>query len=125
MAEATFKATTKDQVKAMAADGKSAQEIAEALGKTPATIYNHLRNLGVAPKGKRGRPRKSEDGAQPAKAATRKRPSPKTRTAPQTASRNGHSEVLLPELRDQVKDAIQKRQREITRLEKVLSTLEA
>src|SRR3954454_17493075 len=85
---------TKDQVKALHAEGKSAKEIAEALGKTPATIYNHLRGLGLG-QGKRGRPRKTDaEKAEGSKTPVTPRPRRGSKGKPgpkaSTPSTNGH-----------------------------------
>ncbi len=79
--------STRGQVEILAKEGKTAKEIADALGKTPATIYNHLRNLGIAPEGKRGRPRKNPDEA-PAEAPAAPRARPGAAKADEPAKAN-------------------------------------
>lgn len=119
MAETETKEKTVDQVKALAAEGKNAQEIAKALGKTPATVYNHMRNLGLG-HGKRGRPKKSD--AEKAKTQeakgevkTRPRPGSKTETTKSKpgpkpkvpADSNGHDATATAERFPKVAQAIE------------------
>lgn len=69
--------STKDQVRALLDEGQTdANAIADQLGVTRATVYNHMRNIrterGEKPR-KRGRP---PAAAKPAKATTASRPAP-------------------------------------------------
>jgi biotin operon repressor len=107
--------TTRQQVEELVAKGKTAAEIAEALGKTKATIYSHLRNIEEAG-GKtnksttRGRPRAdAEDAPAATDEAPKPRPNPRAKTGEKVEAKakpakpnvftvtagngNGHSEV--------------------------------
>lgn len=129
--------STKDQVIALHKDGKSAKEIAEALGKTTATVYNHMRNAGLGT-GKRGRPRKSD--AEKAKATEAKsdtkaqsegvktRPRPGSKAAPAEkvtakASTNGHDEARFPVVRQAIEAQLATARRDVTVLEGMLASM--
>lgn len=127
--------STKDQVIALHKDGKSAKEIAEALGKTTATVYNHMRNAGLGT-GKRGRPRKSD--AEKAKATETKsetksegvktRPRPGSKAAPAEkvtakASTNGHDEARFPVVRQAIEAQLATARRDVTVLEGMLASM--
>jgi transposase len=107
-----FEGKTREQVKAMAAEGKSAKEIAEALGKTPATIYSHLRNLNATPR-KRGRPRKTEEAAEKVVASVK---------SPPKAATNGHTKVD-GSLKQHIESEIAKREHEIEVLRETLTVI--
>jgi transposase-like protein len=73
--------TTKAQVAELLDQGMAAKDIAEQLGKTPATVYNHIANIrkdrGDTTPRKRGRPPKNQNDETPkadSKSGTRQRP---------------------------------------------------
>lgn len=118
MADTAEKTKTKEQVKAMLADGKSVKEIAEKLNKTPATIYVHQRNLkaesGDKTPARRGRPPKltqKSDGD--SKTAESKVTSPK-------ASTNGNS-ARFPKIQEAIEAELKDARARVTVLEKMLT----
>lgn len=135
MAETETKEKTRDQVKALAGEGKNAQEIAEALGKTPATVYNHLRNLGLG-HGKRGRPKGSgkTEGESKTEVKTRPRPGSKTETAkakpgpkpkPIPASSNGHdatASARFPKIAEAIEAELVEARSKVATLEGMLAS---
>ena len=111
-------ARTKQQVAELAAQGKSAAEIAETLGKTVATIYSHLRNL--KSEGSEGEKKEVKPRGRP-----RKNPETEVKSqAPKAKAANGHkAEAEFPELRGQIEKLIEQRKAELAKLESILATL--
>lgn len=128
-------ASTKDQVREMLDEDKSVEEIAEALGKTKATIYVHIRNIkserGEKPRG-RGRPPKVGGDKTEAKGKT---DSAKSRPAPPKAGKeapgkteapakdNGHAESFgerFPDVKDAIERQLSQKRKDVALLEKML-----
>lgn len=115
---------TREQVEALHAEGKTPAEIAEALGKSKANIYVHLRNIAKdagEPPRKRGRPPAlNKDGETPEK--TPKAPSA-TKAKP---SSNGHdkakSEARFPHIRAAIEEELKEARSKVATLEKMLET---
>jgi transposase len=113
-------AKTREQVAKLAAEGKNAKEIAEATGKTLATVYSHLRKINPDAPRKRGRPRKDEAekraAATQAKAAkaTGTKPAPARKSTPKaTTNGNGHANVDLSDLRSEIEGMIEAKRAEV------------
>jgi hypothetical protein len=130
---------TKEQVKELLAKNKSAKEIAEALDKTPATIYNHIANIrkesGDTTPRKRGRPPKvATEGDAPKEEATpaAARPRPgkaapvKTeakQTVTPTAKSNGHDTSRFPVIRAAIEQELSEARSKVVVLEKMLEAV--
>lgn len=112
---------TKDQVRELVDKGKSAKEIAETLGKTPATVYVHIRNIkaerGDKTPAKRGRPPKLQSQGSESKPEASK-PKPAS-----TAKDNGHDASRFPKVRAAVEQELADARRTVTVLEKMLETV--
>ena len=125
--------STKEQVKTLLDEGVTdAQEIANRLGKTKATVYVHIRNLkaeaGEKPRG-RGRPPKVQNGQAPSTPA-KSRPAPpkagkqteaqtSTPTPESVASTNGHTPEF-PEIVAGIEKELTKARKTVERLERML-----
>jgi transposase-like protein len=138
MANTEAPASTKDQVREMLDADKSVEEIAEALGKTKATIYVHIRNIkaerGEKPRG-RGRPPK----AAPAEGngdSAKSRPAPpkagagaSTKAAPAAKSEapakaNGAVSFAerFPLVKASIEQELAEKRKEVAILERMLET---
>jgi predicted ArsR family transcriptional regulator len=121
--------------------GKSAKEIAEALDKTPATIYSHIANIrkdrGDTEPRKRGRPPKaktegesngkSEGTPRPRPAVTKasgEKPAPKSEKA---SASNGHdalkSASRFPIIHAAIEQELAEARKKVAVLEKMLETV--
>lgn len=139
MANTEAPASTRDQVTEMYDADKSVEEIAEALGKTKATIYVHIRNIkaerGEKPRG-RGRPPKaaSPDGEKdsaksrpaPPKAGTKaEAPAKATPAKAETpAKSNGSASFAerFPRVKDSIEQELAEKRKEVAILERMLET---
>jgi biotin operon repressor len=129
--------STREQVAALMDKDKSAAEIAEALGKTKATVYVHIRNIkqerGEPVQSKRGRPpkAKTEGDEKPpvAKGKTRPAPGSTAKTSePQAAksapaSSNGHDPARFPKIAAAVQAELSEARSRVTVLEKMAESL--
>jgi predicted ArsR family transcriptional regulator len=130
---------TKDRVAALLKEGHSAKEISEALGKTLATVYVHIRNIekeqGNTTPRKRGRPPKVQADGE-SKPASRPRPPRATRTVAQrgetqkvldkAASGNGHNAHgfdRFPRIKEAIHEELRAKRNEVAVLEKMLETV--
>lgn len=110
---------TRDQVREMMDEGKSAKEIAAALDKTPATVYVHIRNIkeerGDKTPAKRGRPPKAKaEGEAKTEAKSEAKP------AASKAKTNGHADVRFPEVRAAIEARLKTARADVALLEKML-----
>jgi predicted transcriptional regulator len=129
---------TKEQVAQLLDKGMEAKDIAEKLGKTKATIYNHIANIrkdrGDTTPRKRGRPPKaqseSKTAPKPTGTSTRQRPpvgdKPKptpAETPKPTAKDNGHDAHRFPKVRAAIEAELADARRNVTVLEKMLEAV--
>jgi uncharacterized protein YjcR len=145
---ATDTKSTREQVEELMNKGMEAKEIAEKTGKTPATVYVHIRNInaerGVKPRG-RGRPPKVQTDGE-SKPATRKAPpksdsksdeAPKKRGrppgsgkksagSPQAADNGHHTSAAdrFPAIKAAIESELSDKRREVQTLEGMLAAIE-
>ena len=138
MAEKTSRQKVEDLYKL--GKGKSAGEIAEALGMSQANVYAHIRKInaenGIASRG-RGRPPKVQtegkeskteakseakpQASRPAPGKAASKPGPK----PATASTNGHDSGEYPHLIEALDKDLANARRTVAKLEKMREALVA
>jgi hypothetical protein len=122
---------TKEQVAELMDKGLEAKEIAEKLGKTPATIYVHLRNIkldrGFKVQAKRGRPPKAKVEGETPKTDSKPRARPPTAKAnggEKAAGTNGHvAESRFPAIKAAVEKELKEARSRVAVLEKMYETV--
>jgi transposase-like protein len=138
MANTEAPASTKDQVREMLDADKSVEEIAEALGKTKATIYVHIRNIkaerGEKPRG-RGRPPKAASPNGEKADSAKSRPAPPKTGSTKAAPATGKTEAPVkatngavsfgerfPLVKASIEQELTEKRKEVAILERMLET---